>query len=74
MPIVNSHPNIRGREYDQLKSILHHAARHGPASTSHGRATNLRAHLEGRIAWVASLNPERGIKLRRRFDQINWEL
>jgi hypothetical protein len=31
------------------------------------------AHLRGRIAWVASLNPGRGEKLRRRFAQIAWD-
>jgi hypothetical protein len=71
--VVNSHPNISRRDYDKLKAILHRAARYGPAGPTHDRATNLRAHLEGRIAWVASLNPERGTKLRRRFDQIDWE-
>jgi hypothetical protein len=27
----------------------------------------------GRIAWVESLNPARGAKLRRRFEQIAWD-
>ena len=71
--VVNSRPNISRREYDRLKAILHHAARHGPESQGPDQATNLRAHLEGRIAWVASVNPQRGEKLRRRFDEIAWE-
>jgi hypothetical protein len=67
--VVNAAPNVTRAEYDRLKAILHNAARHGPASQ--GTAAD-RAHLEGRIAWVASLNPARGEKLRRRLEQIDW--
>ena len=31
-----------------------------------------RAHLLGRIAWVGFLHPERGRRLRQRFDAIRW--
>jgi RNA-directed DNA polymerase len=67
--VVNVAPNVTRAEYDRLKAILHNAARHGPAGQ--GPAAE-RAHLEGRIAWVASLNPARGDRLRRRFQQIDW--
>jgi RNA-directed DNA polymerase len=67
--VVNARPNIARGEYDWLKAILHNAARHGPASQ--GAAAD-RAHLEGRVAWVASLNPRRGEKLKRRLAQIDW--
>jgi len=67
--VVNAAPNIRRAEYDRLKAMLHNAARHGPASQGlSGRA----AELQGRIAWVAALNPARGEKLRRRFAAIDW--
>ena len=67
--VVNAAPNIRRAEYDRLKAMLHNAARHGPAGQGlSGRA----AELQGRIAWVASLNPSRGEKLRRRFAEIDW--
>ncbi|MGH2894403.1 MAG: reverse transcriptase family protein, partial [Solirubrobacteraceae bacterium] len=67
--VVNAAPNVPRAEYDRLKAILHNAARQGPASQ--GVAAD-RAHLEGRIAWVASLNPARGEKLKRRFAAIDW--
>ena len=67
--VVNVAPNVTRGEYDRLKAILHNAARHGPAGQ--GPAAD-RVHLEGRIAWVASLNPARGDRLRRRFEQIDW--
>ena len=58
--VVNAHPNVARAEYDQLKAILHNAALHGPENQSRAGVTNLQAHLRGRIAWVASLNPGRG--------------
>jgi RNA-directed DNA polymerase len=67
--VVNATPNVPRAEYDRLKAILHNAARHGPASQGLSGRT---AELQGRIAWVASLNPARGQKLRRRFEEINW--
>jgi RNA-directed DNA polymerase len=67
--VVNAAPNVTRAEYDRLKAILHNAARHGP--TAQGLAGR-RAELQGQIAWVASLNPARGEKLKRRFVEIDW--
>ena len=70
--VVNEHLNVARAEYDTLKAILHNARRHGPASQNRAAVPNFRAHLLGRIAWVQSLNPQRGERLRRRLDQISW--
>jgi hypothetical protein len=70
--VVNAHPNVSRVEYDRLKAIIHNAAVHGPASQNRLGVTDLEAHLRGRIAWVASLNPGRGEKLLRRFAEIDW--
>jgi RNA-directed DNA polymerase len=67
--VVNAAPNITRIEYDRLKAILHNAARDGPSSQG---VADRRAELQGRIAWVASLNPARGEKLKRRLAQIDW--
>jgi RNA-directed DNA polymerase len=67
--VVNDTLNVPRADYDVLKAILHNAARDGPASQG---VTDQRAHLQGRIAWVAALHPARGEKLRRRFDAIDW--
>jgi retron-type reverse transcriptase len=67
--VVNAAPNITRAEYDRLKAILHNTARDGPAGQG---LSGRRAHLQGRIAWVAALNPARGEKLKRRFAQIDW--
>ena len=63
--VVNERPNVTRAEYDRLKAILHNAARSGPGDLDP-------AQLMGRIAWVESLNPPRGAKLRARFAAIRW--
>jgi RNA-directed DNA polymerase len=70
--VVNLRPNVTRAEYDRLKAILHNAARHGPESQNRAGIADLEAHLRGRIAWVASLNPDRGERLRQRFAKIDW--
>jgi hypothetical protein len=62
---VNVRPNVARTEYDTLKAIVHNAARRGPGDESRDR-------LLGRIAWVESVNPNRGAKLRARFAAIDW--
>jgi hypothetical protein len=71
--VVNAHPNVARDEYDPLKAILHNAALRGPAGENRAGVGDFRAHLLGRIAWVESLNPARGAKLRARFARIDWE-
>ena len=70
--VVNDRLNVPRREYDVLRAILHNAAVHGPASQNRDALPDFRAHLLGRISWVASLNAARGEKLRRQFAQIAW--
>jgi hypothetical protein len=63
--VVNARPNVPRAEYDTLKATLHRAGRDGPAGLDP-------SHLLGRIAWVESLNPARGAKLRARFAAVDW--
>ncbi len=63
--VVNVRPNVPRPEYDLLKAILHRVGRDGPGDLDP-------AHLMGRIAWVESLNPARGAKLRARLAAIRW--
>jgi RNA-directed DNA polymerase len=71
--VVNERLNVPRREYDRLKAILHDAARNGPEAANRSGVPDLRAHLLGRIAWVGALHPDRGRRLRERFDAIAWE-
>jgi hypothetical protein len=70
--VVNAHPNVARKEYDALKAIVYNTARHGPAGQNLAGVADFRAHLRGRIAWVAALNPDRGAKLLRHFAEIDW--
>jgi hypothetical protein len=70
--VVNERLNVARREYDELKAILHNAARRGPAAENRAAVPDFRAHLLGRIAWVASLQPDRGAKLHGQFARIDW--
>jgi RNA-directed DNA polymerase len=63
--VVNERPNVARAEFDRLKATLHRASLDGPGDLDP-------AVLLGRIAWVSSLNPARGAKLRARFDAIRW--
>ena len=70
--VVNERPNVARHEFDRLKATLHNAAARGPAQENRAGVPDFRAHLLGRIAWVASLNPGRGERLRRDFARIDW--
>lgn len=69
---VNQHINLPRDQYDRLKAILTNCRRHGPASQNRDGHPDLRAHLEGRIQWAATLNPHRGLKLRQIYEAIDW--
>lgn len=71
--VVNERPNVPRDEYDRLKAILHNAARSGPSAENRAGVADFRAHLLGRIGWVAQVNPARGAKLRERFARIHWD-
>ena len=70
--VLNERPNVTRDDFDRLKAILHNCATHGPEGQNRGGCADFRAHLAGRVAHVASLNPERGRKLRSVFDRIAW--
>jgi RNA-directed DNA polymerase len=70
--IVNEKPNIDRREHDRLKALLHNAARDGAASQNRAGHPQFAAHVLGRIGWVTQLNPDRGARLRRAYDAVDW--
>ncbi|MDQ3609440.1 MAG: hypothetical protein M3459_11145 [Actinomycetota bacterium] len=71
--VVNERPNVARREYEEMKAILHNAARRGPSGENRAGVSDFRAHLLGRIAWIESLHPARGAKLRSEFTRIVWD-
>ena len=70
--VVNLRPNVPRPHYDQLKAILTNCVRSGPTAQNRSGHADFRAHLSGRIAHVAAVNPARGRKLRAIFDRIQW--
>jgi RNA-directed DNA polymerase len=70
--VVNQRPNVDRREYDQLKAVLHNAARHGPLAQNRNDHPNFQAQLLGRISRINHLNPRRGERLLATFSKIDW--
>lgn len=70
--VVNQRVNIVRADFDALKAILANCVRHGPASQNRVAHSDFRAHLNGRVGFVESINPSRGAKLRRVFERIQW--
>jgi len=70
--VVNAAPNVERRNHDRLKAVLHDAAVNGPGHANRDGVPDFRAHLQGRVAWVAQLNPPRGRRLQAALDAIAW--
>jgi len=70
--MVNDHINVARRDFDTLRATLHNCIRFGPDSQNRTDHPDFRRHLDGRITWVEQVNWQRGAKLRRLFDRINW--
>lgn len=71
--VVNRKPNASRAQFDRLKAMLTNCARHGARSQNREGIARFRAHLEGRVGYVETLNPARGARLRRIFDSIEWD-
>ena len=59
--------------FDRLKAILTNCVRLGPESQNRDAHPYFRAHLEGRVGFVESINPGRGRRLRAILEQIRWQ-
>ncbi|MEJ7729700.1 MAG: reverse transcriptase family protein [Polyangiaceae bacterium] len=70
--VINARPNLARHEYDRLKATVHNVRRLGASSQNRGGVSDFRAHLLGRIAWLESLHPERGRRLRAALDGLDW--
>jgi hypothetical protein len=70
--VVNRHPNVPREQFDHLKAVLHGCVRDGPAAHNRDGHADWRAHLHGRVAWVAQLNPDKARRLQRLLQRIDW--
>jgi RNA-directed DNA polymerase len=71
--VANQRMNVMRADFDRLKATLTNCVRHGPASQNRDAHPEFRSHLEGRLAFVESINTQKGVRLRRIFEQIRWE-
>lgn len=71
--VVNARANVPRAEYDRLKAELTNCVRRGVDTQNREARADFRAHLQGRVAWVESVAPARGAKLRTLFDAVSWE-
>ncbi len=70
--VVNDVPGVARRDRERLEAILHGAATRGPAGENRDHHPDFRAHLRGRIAHVAAVNPAHAKKLLALFEAIDW--
>jgi RNA-directed DNA polymerase len=71
--VTNQRLNVRRLHFDLLKAILTNCVRHSPEAQNRDAHPHFREHLQGRIAFIESINLERGKRLRAIFDQITWQ-
>lgn len=71
--VVNDRANLHRARTDNLRALLFNAGRLGPQTQNREGHPAFRAHLEGKVAWAASINPARGRRLWRLFDRIRWQ-
>ena len=70
--VANQRINIVRADFDRLKAILNNCVHHGPATQNRDGHSNFQAHLEGRVAFIESVNPSKGQRLRRIFNKIRF--
>ena len=70
--VLNDHVNIQRSDYDRLKAILTNCVRFGPESQNRDHHPAFLQHLLGRIAFIESIAPARGSRLRAIFDRIDF--
>jgi retron-type reverse transcriptase len=70
--VANEKLNVRRSDFDRLKATLTNCLRHGAASQNRDAHPHFRHHLQGKIAFVESINPAKGKRLRALFEKIPW--
>ena len=69
---VNERVNVVRADFDRLKATLTNCVKRGPASQNRDGHPEFRQHLAGRVAFVEMINPQKGARLRRIFERIEW--
>jgi RNA-directed DNA polymerase len=70
--VVNETAGVARRERDALRALLHNCTVTGPAAQNREDHPDFRAHLQGRISWVAAGHPGRLARLTTMLEAITW--
>jgi RNA-directed DNA polymerase len=70
--VANQRLNIRRGDFDRLKATLTNCVRLGPESQNRDSHPQFRLHLEGKLAFIESINPSKAKRLRDLFERIAW--
>jgi hypothetical protein len=71
--VINERVNIVRADFERLKAMLTNCARYGPESQNREGHASFRLHLQGRVGFVEMVNPDKGLRLRRIFERIQWQ-
>jgi hypothetical protein len=70
--IVNDKLSVPRTELKMLEAILTNCQHHGVAAQNRAGVADFRAHLSGRIGFVEMVDPQKGARLRRIFEAIQF--
>ncbi len=70
--VTNEKLNVARADLDKLKAILTNCARLGAESQNRKRHPMFQQHLDGRVGFVEMVNPSKGTRLRKLYEQIVW--
>jgi RNA-directed DNA polymerase len=70
--VTNERLNVVRTDFDRLKATLTNCVRYGPESQNHEGHALFQLHLQGRVGFAEMVNPAKGLRLRRIFEQIQW--
>jgi len=68
--VVNDKLSVPREEVRRLRAILHQAKKTGLSAQNRNQIPHFEAHLRGRIAYLAMVDPERGKSMMAEFDAI----
>ena len=71
--VVNEKANVVRADFERLKATLHNCVRQVPQTQNRDNHPDFRGHLLGRVAFIEAVNPQKGARLRRIFQQIRWD-
>jgi hypothetical protein len=70
--VTNQKTNVVRRDFDRLKAVLTNCVRQGSERQNREGRPRFREHLEGRVGFLEMINPVKGMRLRKIFEQVQW--